>query len=88
MSKTPCDKWLDTLSDIELDDHSQCSLANEAWKRGAAYAAQAILDHIEMVDTPKVATLGCAKAATAVSGARVTADKFIARVNGFRKRRK
>lgn len=86
MSKTPCDKWLDTLSDIELDDHSQCSLANEAWKRGAAYAAQAILNHIEMIDTPKVAVSGCASAATGISGARVTADKFIARVNGQAKR--
>ncbi len=77
---TPCTKWLNTLSDSQLDDHSQSSLANEAWKRGAAYAAQKVLNHIELIDTPRVAVSGCAKEATAISAARVEADKFIKRV--------
>lgn len=74
---TECDKWLDTVTDSELDGHSQSSLANEAWMRGAAYAAQEILNHLEVIDTVKVAVRGSAAGATAISRARVTADRFI-----------
>lgn len=78
--KTQCDKWLDTMTDAQLDDHSQTSLANEAWKRGAAYAAQEILNHLEPIDTVKVAVRGSAAGATAIGKARVTADAFIKKV--------
>lgn len=79
--KTPCTKWLDTLSDAQLDGHSQSTLANEAWKRGAAYAAQRILDHIEEIDTVAMATEWREEDAGSVGNARVQADKFIKRVN-------
>lgn len=77
---TECDKWLNTVTDSELDNHSQSSLANEAWKRGAAHAAQEILNHIELIDTVKIAVRGCAASATAIGRARVTADRFIERL--------
>ena len=80
MSKTKCDEWLDTLSDSQLDDHSQTSLANEAWRRGAATAAQEILNHLEPIDTIKVAVAGRTAEATAIGAARVAADRIISSV--------
>lgn len=77
---TECDKWLNTVTDSELDNHSQSSLANEAWRRGAAHAAQEILNHLEALDTVKIAFRGSAAGATAIGRARVTADRFIARL--------
>lgn len=90
---TPATKWLNTLSDLQLDNYSQLSLANEAWKRGAAYAAQKILDHIEEIDTIAMATAWRPRFkreedASAIGSARVQADRFIkgiAREQGRRK---
>lgn len=80
MAKSACTKWLDTVTDAELGNHSQSSLAHEAWNRGAAHAAQKILDHLEYIDTPKLATAGCSVEATAVGAARVACDRFIVKV--------
>ena len=75
---TECDKWLNTVTDSELDNHSQSSLANEAWRRGAAHAAQEILNHLELIDTVKIGVTGRTLEAMAIGAARVTADRFIA----------
>jgi hypothetical protein len=80
MSKSACTKWLDTLTDANLGNHSQSSLAHEAWNRGAAHAAQAILNHIEYVDTVHLAVNNCKDAATAIGKARIEADRFIVKV--------
>lgn len=80
MGKTRCDKWLDTVSDSDLGNHSQVTLANEAWNRGAAYAAQKILNHIEEIDTVAVAVATCPEIATSIGGARVEADGFIRKI--------
>jgi len=78
--KSACTKWLDTLSDAKLGDHSQSSLANEAWNRGAAHAAKRILDHIEHLNTIHIAARGLGKEATAVGKARIECDAFIRKV--------
>ncbi len=78
MNKTACTQWLDTLTDSQLGNHSQTGLANEAWKRGAAYAAQTILNHLEPIDTLKIGNLDVAML---VGLARVEADSFIKKVN-------
>ena len=78
MNKTACTQWLDTLTDSQLGNHSQTGLANEAWKRGAAYAAQTILNHLESIDTLKIGNLDVAML---VGLARVEADSFIKKVN-------